>query len=998
LPASAEEFLREVLAPAVYPHRVPLDVSARPLEGEPEPPARAVAGPFAPFAVGDRWGGMWSTTWFRFSGRVPDGWAGQEVAAVVHLGGARTVGFSAEGLIWTPDLVPVQGLHHRHREYLLATEARPGQEVDFYVEAAANPIPQWHKRDWPRLAPDYAGPPLYALEQADLAVVDRQVEALLVDAQVVLQIAESMPERAGAASEALDEAMGIVKAGGPDAVAAARRALAPVLAPGPGAGHNIVAVGHAHIDTAWLWPVRETRRKCARTFANQLRLLDRYPEHHFVCSQAVQYQWMKDEYPALYERIKQAVSSGRWEPVGGMWVEADTNIPSGESLVRQFVHGRRFFRDELGVDTEDVWIPDVFGYSAALPQIARQAGAASLITQKMSWNDTNTFPHSTFWWEGHDGSRLLAHFPPADTYNGTFAVRELLADQRNFKDEDRSDLTLYPYGFGDGGGGPTARMLEAAGRLRQVEGLPPTRIGTLREFLRAVHAEGAASRLAEWVGELYLEYHRGTFTTHADVKRGNRRGEEALRAAEMWSVAAGLDRTEALEPLWKLLLLNQFHDIIPGSSINWVYEVTAGEHRRILDGTQVVVDEAQRALAGDGSGDRTGDGGLVAFNPSSYPRAEVIDLPSGQLAWLEVPACGWAPADPGSTAPWPGVEVGAGRLDNGLIRLTLDGSGHIVSVWDHEAGREVVAEGAVANLLQLHEDNPKAFDAWDVDREYLDDFADLVELESMEVAERHPLRGAIRLTRRFGRSSLTQLVRLRAGSRRVDFVTEVDWQERHRFLKVAFPVAIRSARATFEIQHGHIERPTVANTTWDEARFEVCAHRWAELSEPGYGVALLNDCKYGYDVRGHTLRLSLLRGPGYPDPEADRGRHRFTYSLLPHPGDLRAEGRVIEEAEALNLPVTVRPGRAPAPGAVVSVAGGGVSVEAVKWADDRGGVIVRICEVHGGRRRIAVSLNRPWARVSRTDILEQASTELDPEGRRVALEIKPFELVTLLFQ
>ena len=994
----ARAFAREVVAPAIYPDRIPLEVTARHLPGEPRPAQEAIEGRFEPFSVGDRWGGMWSTTWFRCRATVPDAWQGREVAAVVHLGGARVVGFSAEGLIWTPDLKPVQGLHHEHREYRLATSANGGDPVDFLIEAAANPIPRWHMKDWPRLEPDYAGTELYALEQADLATVDREVEALWLDLDVVTQMAEWLEPRREEALAALHDAMAVVSDGGPGTAAEARRILRPVIEKaGDDPGHTVTAVGHAHIDTAWLWPLRETRRKCARSFANQLRLLERYPEHHFVCSQAVQYEWIKQDHPGLYEQIRQRVADGRWEPVGGMWVEADSNVPSGESLVRQFVHGKRFFRDEFGVETHEMWIPDVFGYSAALPQIAAGAGVTALITQKMSWNDTNEFPHTTFWWEGHDGSRILAHFPPAATYNGNVTVAELLNDARNFKDAERSSHTLYPFGYGDGGGGPSAHQIEAARRLRHADGLPDLAIGTVEAFLSAVRAE--AADLATWTGELYLEAHRATTTTHADVKLGNRRAEEALRAAEMWSVAAGLDRSSinpTLDPLWKLLLLNQFHDIIPGSSIAWVYRDAARDHAEILDRARSLTGVAQTRLAPEAGAD------LVAFNPSTYDREEVVELPDGALRLVSVPGCGWAPVPPARARRSPAhpdpVEAGDGYLDNGILRVTFDPSGVVTSVWDHEEEREVLAPGAGANLFQLHEDHPKAFDAWDVDREYLDHVEDLdgPPEHDPEIVRAEPLRAGVRFRRRFGQSALTQVLQLTAGSRRIEFHTEVDWQERHRFLKVAFPVAVRSDRATYEIQHGHVARPTHANTSWDEARFEVCGHRWADLGEPGYGVALLNDCKYGYDVRGHTLRLSLLRGPGYPDPDADRGRHRFAYALLPHPGDIRA-GRVVEEAEAFNLPITVRPGRADRPSRIVSVDRPGISIEAVKPADDADATVVRICEVHGSRGPVTVTLHRPFAAVDRTDLLERPQAEESHDGQSVRVHLRPFELVTLRF-
>ncbi len=402
----------------------------------------------------------------------------------MHLGGDEMVGFTAEGQIWDTGLQPVQGLHHRQREFVLTTGAAGSEPVEFFVEAAANPIPPWILPDWPLLMPDYQGVPLYALRVAELAVVHRDVHSLYLDMRVLLELGRLDPDRAESITRALSAAVGAFEPGDvAGTTAAAREALLPELSSPSASRHRVVAVGHAHIDCAWLWPVRETKRKCARTFSNQLRLLERYPEHHFACSQAVQYQWMKDEYPTLYRRIAEQVRSGRWEPVGGMWVEPDTNVPSGESLVRQLVYGKRFFEEEFGVETHELWIPDVFGYSAALPQIAREAGVTALITQKMSWNDTNTFPHTTFWWEGHDGSRLLAHFPPANTYNGDFSAAEVAAGQDRGTGIDGAALNLYPFGYGDGGGGPDPVMIERFRRVADLDGLPRTEIGSVGGFL-----------------------------------------------------------------------------------------------------------------------------------------------------------------------------------------------------------------------------------------------------------------------------------------------------------------------------------------------------------------------------------------------------------------------------------------------------------------------------------------------------------------------------------
>ncbi|HUE58985.1 MAG TPA: glycoside hydrolase family 38 C-terminal domain-containing protein, partial [Acidimicrobiales bacterium] len=580
-------------------------------------------------------------------------------------------------------------------------------------------------------------------------------------------------------------------------------------------------------------------------------------------------------------------------------------------------------------------------------------------------------------------------------------------------DRDRSDTSLYPFGFGDGGGGPTSAMLERARRASDLDGLPRVEVGSAAGFLESIDT----SRLATWVGELYLEFHRGTFTTHADVKLANRRGEEALRAAELWSVAAGMNGAAELERAWKLLLFNQFHDIIPGSSIAWVYEDAAADYAELMRIAGNAIDNAQGQVA------RRDEAGWVAFNPSSYDRVEIVDC-DGEPAVARVPGCGWGVVDPIATD---GVEralessglgtvrAGDGWIENDQLRATWDRNGLLTSVWDRQAEREVLGEGELGNVFQIHEDHPKSFDAWEVDRNYLESREDIIEAESVELVEFGPLRAAVRVVRSFGNSRISQVMSLSAGAHRLEFHTDVDWHESHRFLKVAFPVAVRSTRATYEIQHGHIERPTVENTSWDQARFEVCAHRWADLSEPGYGVALINDCKYGYDIRGNVMRLSLLRAPGYPDPCADRGPHRFGYALFPHAGDLRDAG-VVEQAEWFNLPLEVRRGAVEGEGRVVEIDRRGVSVEAVKRADDGDGVIVRLCEVHGSRGPVRVKLNVPHGPVWRTDLLERKKEEVDVRespklsigaggppgagggaGDGVELHLRPFELVTLRF-
>lgn len=1012
---------------------VPLDVAAHHVHGEPIPVADALAADYEPFAVGGRWGPPWDTTWFRLRGVVPAEWAGREVALGFAIGNAGSTGFGAEALVWC-DGRPVQGLSPNHREYPVTAKAAGGEEVALYVEAAANVPSPFGANPWPLLMPEPDGAPLFTLQQADLHVRDPEFEAFWHDVRVLLDLATALPEgeprtvRLLAGLESICSLLTLPEVG--DSWRRAAPVAADLLAQRPAPGSPTMSlVGHAHLDTAWLWPLRETVRKCARTFSTVLALMDRYPEYRFAVSQAQHLAWMRDHYPDLWERMKVRIAEGRLEPTGSMWVEADCNIPSGESLVRQILYGKRFYLDELGIETNDVWLPDVFGYSAALPQIMRRSGIRWFLTQKLSWNQYNVLPHHSFLWEGIDGSRVFTHFPPADTYNGNVSVKELRFGVENFRDHERATRSLYLFGWGDGGGGPTAEMLESARRLSSTEGVPQLVMEGPRAFFTRAEAEMAEPPV--WVGELYLELHRGTYTSQAATKRGNRRAELGLRDAELWTALAGADGYPhgEIDDLWRVLLLHQFHDIIPGSGIHWVYEDTARDHARVLDGAEALASGAigARADAVDTSGTSQP---VVVWNSLSHERAELVavDAPAGcgvhgpdgplpvqraddgrLLFPARVPSCGYQVFDVVDGGPGPGtstaagpaaVTVGPGRLENEHLRVELDGDGLLAGLYDKAAGRPVLAEGARGNLFQLHPDYPNFYDAWDIDRFAFEQADDLVALTSMEVVEHGPLRAGIRVVRRFGDSTITQVVRLDAGARALEFDTEIDWHETNRLLKVAFPVAVRSPRATYEIQFGHVERPTHANTSWDVARFEVCAHRWADLSEPGYGVALLNDSKYGYDIAGNVLRLSLLRAPTWPDPVADRGSHRVVYRLLPHAGDLRHAG-VIDAGYDLNVPLRTtatgpHPGTLPPTASLLSVDAPHVVVETVKRRAADGALVVRLYEAWGRRGPVTVRLPFPVATATATDLLERDTGPLEVVDGAVRLQVTPFEIVTFV--
>jgi alpha-mannosidase len=1032
--ARLERALSERIRPAVYAATAPLELAAWTVPDEPVPVAEALAAEYEPFSVGQPWGRPWSTVWFRATGTVPADWSGRRVEAVFDLGFVGDwPGGQAEALVHDASGHPIKGVAPRNQYVPIAHPASGGERVELLLEAAANPdilAGGFHPNP---MSDKLTAPPepLYRFAKADLAVLDENVWHLVLDIEVLrelmLELPAAEPRRHEIlrALEAMLDTLDLANVSG--TASAARAELAEVLSrPANASAHTLSAVGHAHIDSAWLWPIRETVRKTARTFANVTALAADYPEFLFACSQAQQYAWAKARYPEVYERLKRAVKSGQWVPVGGMWVEPDGNLPGGEALARQLVHGRRFFLEEFGVLPKGVWLPDSFGYTAAYPQLARLAGAEWFLTQKLSWNQTNRLPHHSFLWEGVDGTRIFTHFPPVDTYNAAFEGAELAHAVREYSDKGRGTRSLLPFGYGDGGGGPTREMLEKARRLRDLEGSPRVVIEPPDAFFQAAREEYADAPV--WSGELYLELHRGTYTSQARTKSGNRRSEHLLREAELWAATAAV-RTgfpypyEELDELWKQVLLLQFHDILPGSSIGWVHREAEEDYAEIAAKLERIIAEASAAL--DGTAPRV-------FNTGPRDRAEVVLIPAGPAADAAADTASGAQrlsdggmavfvrvAGSSSAALGAGVSSDAAPpapvtatdrvLDNGLVRVELDADGQLASVRDLVAGREVLAPDEAGNLLRLHDDFPNAWDAWDVDAHYKHRYTDLTRADEIAVVENGPLVGAVRVTRTFGSSRLVQTIRLRAGSPRVDVATEVDWREREKFLKAGFPLDVHADRHAAEIQFGHVYRPTHTNTSWDAARFEVFAHRWVHVAETGYGVAVLNDATYGHDVTRATrdgggttttVRLSLLRAARSPDPEADQGAHRFAYALLP--GASVADA--IAEGYAMNLPLRVTAGGAGAEAdaaaePLVSLTGDGALVEAVKLADDRSGdLVVRLYESLGGRAETVLHAAFPMAQAKIVDLLERpldgAPLPLGPDGS-VALSLRPFQIVTL---
>lgn len=990
-PTRVRKALKLRILPAIYSSRTPVAIEASELDGEPVDFKTATARKFHPFAPRTWWGKPWGTTWFHFAGEVPSSMEGRRVDLLVDLGfNNGGPGFQSEGLTWSKDGVPIKGVEPRTTWIPIAKVAKGGEKVDIFVEAASNA----------RFMDEVAGPngdlatalphPLYQFAGAELGVFESDVYHLALDIEALMASVSELPEnsaRRQSVLRAVSNALDIIDRGEVIADAAAARAeLAEELAkPANASSMEVTAVGHAHIDTAWLWPIRETIRKCSRTFSNVSTLLDEHPDAMFACSQAVQYDWMKQRYPHIYARMAAHVKEGRWIPVGGMWVESDAVMISGESLVRQFLEGQRYFREEFGITCEVAWLPDSFGYAGGLPQICRLAGTKYFLTQKMSWNTTNVFPHSTFWWEGIDGTRVLAHFPPSDTYSSSFLGFEMEKNESNFKDLGYATHALMPYGYGDGGGGPTREMVELARRMENMEGAPRVIQRDPLEFFRLAEEEFRDAPV--WTGEMYLEFHRGVWTSQYAMKRGNRLMEQLLVEAEIWSTRAFLDGVadypyDQLQELWRHMLVLQFHDILPGSSIAWVHNEARDDYAVLAERARTLIDNAVTALAGQGATPLT-------FNASPF---ELDGIPAFS-------------AQPTTTTQSGRVEVTregeAVVLSNGQVRVEVAPNGTLTSITTN--GREVLA--GTGNQLHLHPDHPNKFDAWDIDAFYRHTRTNLDDAESVEL-----LSDGVRVSRRHDDTALVQTIRLAADSPRLDFTLDADWHEDEKLLKVAFPLDVHASHYTAETQFGHVTRPTNDNTSWEAAMFEACAHRWLHISEPGFGVALTTLSSYGHDVtrpqtgdqRGPgatTVRLSLLRAPKYPDPNTDRGQHHFAYSLVLDASIHDA----VRTAWQQSVPPRELVGAAPvAP--VVTSSNPDAVVAAVKLASDKSGdVIVRIYESSGGRTATTLTTGFSYRDVEVVNLLEDTDPDvaalapLKTESTDIALSLRPFQIVTLRF-
>ncbi len=1030
----------EVIQPLVYRRKLAL------------PPFRVryLAGPQTPPPVGKEvddsawptidvnsyWGHWYTDFVLRTRFRVPVEWDPESpVALYLPLGDAGDFSHP-EALVYI-DGNPLAAVDRHHQELVLPARWREGQEHLLALHG------------WTGLGGLMEGEfdTQLFMHRTYIVQIDLPTRDFLAMARVTLGIVRTLDEDAAERPfllNALDKAFRQLDLREPfgDAFYASVPKAHAMLKAGitrAGAPMNvdIVATGHAHIDVAWLWPLAQARHKARRTFRTVIHLMEQFPDYHFTQSQPQLYEFVREDDPDLFSAIQQRVREGRWEPIGGMWVEADCNISGAESLARQFLLGRTYFQEHFGPDAESpvLWLPDVFGYSWALPQLIRQAGLKYFFTIKIGWNQYNRLPYDSFWWQGIDGTRVLTHFSPtpdmreayASTYNAMATPQQVVGTWRNYQQKALYPEMLMAYGHGDGGGGPTAEMLENTRAMERFPATPRVRQGSVVEFFTRMERE-AGDRLPTWNGELYLEMHRGTYTTQGAIKRANRKAEFLLHDAEFLAVLASLLAPEeyeyphdTLHDAWRRLALNQFHDILPGSSVHPVYDDAQKDYLAIQSLVGHERDVAFATLA------QTLPADILIVNPTSFPRNDVAFWPhplpqdarleraDGTLvmtqasdggAWLDIGALAPYSVAPlffrpgGSDSAWEtGLVVNEHLLENDLLKIEFDEAGNMVRLFDKEAHREILAPDTVGNQFQAFEDRPLNWDAWDIDIFYDDKMWLAEPATSVRVAERGPLRATLEIRRRILHSEITQRISLAYNSRRLDFHTRISWRERHVLLKVAFPVNILSPRATYEIQWGHVERPTHRNTSWDWARFESVAHKWVDLSEGNYGVSLINDCKYGHDIYGNVIRLSLLRGPTLPDPIADLGEHEFTYSLFPHLGALGAE--TLAAAYALNDPLLVWEGQPkgtvrPANLELVRVDKPNVVIETVKAAEDGRGIILRLYDALRMRGPVTLRFAFPVQVAWRTDLLEQDQVPVDVDSAgRLHLDLRPFEIVTL---
>ncbi|RXZ80448.1 alpha-mannosidase [Paenibacillaceae bacterium] len=959
---------------------------------------------FQSIAPGQYWGENWMYSWFRSAISVPTEAEGKRLAAMLD--------FGSEATVYINDKVSgAMDLQHHH--VTLTRSAQSGEQFEIVAEAYAG-----HDDKKPRLG------------ESHLCIFEEEVYQFFIDLECLYDLRNHMDAKSLRVAEidrCLTQVFSIIdltlrQEVLEENVKQCRQLMEPLLACVNGStAPTLYLMGQSHLDIAWLWPIEETKRKIARTMSNQLALMDEYPEYRYVQSQPYLFQLVKTLYPELYKRMKQAVKEGKIIPEGGMWVEPDTNLPSGESLIRQALHGKRFFKDEFGVDNEMLWLPDVFGYSGNLPQIMKGCGLKYFGSVKMFGTYDNIgdpFPYNTFMWEGIDGTQILSHLLNYGEYYPIRINPSFLINQWNDRVQMEGISTrLTQFGHGDGGGGSNRDDLEFLRRLENLEGAPKTKHGSPIEFYEDQIERGIPN--AKYVGELYYSAHRGTYTTQAMIKKLNRKTEIGFREIELWgAVAHQLHNREysykEMDRLWKILLLHQFHDILPGSSIHRVHEEAQAELMKLNKRVYEMAVDVRESLT-EGATSH-----ITVFNSLSWPRRDIVALPEGvngildengaalPIQWhegicyteVEAPSMGWSTYPVEQTknavhvADGSAVSATASHIENEFFLIEINEQGELTSIIDKETRTEWAAD--TCNVMRMYRDQPSDFDAWEIDRRYRAAQIELHSRAKVDITANGPIFANIRIERELNKSTMIQDIRVRAGSRRIEFQTTIHWHETNKLLKVDFPVRIHAHESMQEIQFGYVKRPNHASRPHDADRYEVSQHKWSALAEANRGFALLNDCKYGISVDDNTMSLTLLRAPTYPDETSDQGTHTFNYGFTVWNGAF-VDSPVVHEAYELNYPLTISSkGDRIEQQSFIQVDNRDVIVETVKLAEDESGDwIIRLYESKGGSISCNLTPSGAIDNVKETNMLEEVSGELRHDGHTIGLSFRPFEVKTI---
>lgn len=986
--------------------------------------------------TGEIWKGRDLYLWMQKEVDIPSNWENKTVVGIFDFGetgAGNNSGF--ESLFYLNDK-PYQGVDSNHKEVFLPKDIN-GTRVELIfrlwtgLEGGGIPREQEHR-----------------INRAQLAWLDEKVDDLFYNASVILEtigeLDEYSPDKVHL-TKILNNAFKLIDwayPGNEDFYNSLHEASdylnKEIDKIDKHSVVNVTCIGHTHIDVAWLWRLKHTREKCARSFSTVLRLMERYPEYIFLQTQPQLYEYVKNDYPELYEAIKQKVKDGNWEVDGGMWLEADCNIPSGESLVRQILVGSRFIKEEFNKDVEYLWLPDVFGYSWALPQILKKSGIDMFMTTKISWNQYNRMPHDTFKWRGIDGSEILTHFittpepwsQPGSwfyTYNGRLTPKTVKGVWDAYTDKGITNDLLVSYGFGDGGGGVNREMLEYRKRLDKMPGLPNVKTGKASEYFRCLKekVEKTDEYVHTWDGELYLEYHRGTYTSQAYTKMMNRKLELLYRETEWLSTVACLTNNDwslyannEITKGWKTILRNQFHDIIPGSSITEVYEDAKQEYKEAEDIALDIQNKLEEIYINKDEHTWT------IVNNSNWDRNESIDIKCDEdgsfydedgnklkyqrnkdeytVEIKNIPALGYKRIilkiddvqDDNNSV----FEYCDGKISTPKYNIEWNEYGQLISIYDKENKREVLAKGERGNVLQMFEDKPMAHEAWDIDIFYQEKMREVKDLQSVELIEDGNIKAVIRFKYKYMNTTISQDMIVYANSNRIDFKTNVDWREKKQLLKVAFVVDIRSTMATYDVQFGNVKRPTHWNTSWDRARFESVAQQWVDLSERNYGVSLLNNCKYGHDIKDNVMRLTLLKSATHPDPVQDQGEQNFTYSLLPHSGDF-IDGNTVKHAYELNQPLKSIKGmlKSEVKKQLFKFNDANILVDAIKKAEDEDMIIIRFHDYSGSRQNVSIDSDYEITGWMETNLMEKPIENLRNENY-INVVVNPYEIKTLMIK